>query len=30
MRSLGRKWNPLETVATWYAWRIQDDKVVAY
>ena len=30
MRTLGRKWNPLETVATWYAWRIQDDKVVAY
>ena len=30
MRTLGRKWNPLETVATWYAWRIQDDKVIAY
>lgn len=24
IRSLGRKWNPLETVATWYAWRKLD------
>ena len=30
MRALGRKWNPLETVATWYAWRTQDEKIVAY
>ena len=30
MRALGRKWNPLETVGTWYAWRAQDEKIVAY
>ncbi|MCH8157519.1 MAG: DNA-3-methyladenine glycosylase 2 family protein [Nitrospinae bacterium] len=30
MRVLGRKWHPLETVATWYAWRTQDEKIVAY
>ena len=30
MRALGRKWNPLETVGTWYAWRAQDEKVVTY
>jgi len=30
MHALGRKWHPLETVATWYAWRIQDENVVAY
>ena len=30
VRTLGRKWNPLETVATWYAWRTQDEKIVAY
>ena len=30
MRTLGRKWNPLETVATWYAWRTQDGKNIAY
>ena len=30
MRALGRKWHPLETVATWYAWRTQDEKIVAY
>jgi DNA-3-methyladenine glycosylase II len=30
MRALGRKWNPLETVGTWYAWRVQDEKVVTY
>ena len=30
MRALGRKWNPLETVGTWYAWRVQDKKVVTY
>ena len=30
MLSLGRKWHPLETVATWYAWRVQDEKIVAY
>ena len=30
MRTIGRKWNPLETVGTWYAWRAQDEKVVSY
>ena len=30
MRTIGRKWNPLETVGTWYAWRVQDEKVVTY
>ena len=30
MRALGRKWHPLETVATWYAWRTQDEKIIAY
>ena len=30
MRVLGRKWHPLETVATWYAWRTQDEKIIAY
>ena len=30
MRALGRKWTPLETVGTWYAWRVQDEKVVTY
>ena len=30
MRALGRKWNPLETVGTWYAWRVQDEKIVTY
>ena len=30
MRALGRKWHPLETVATWYAWRTQDEKIIDY
>ena len=30
MLALGRKWHPLETVATWYAWRVQDEKIIAY
>ena len=30
MYALGKKWHPLETVATWYAWRTQDEKIVAY
>ncbi len=30
MQTLGRKWNPLETVGTWYAWRAQDEKIVSY
>jgi len=30
MLALGKKWHPMETVATWYAWRIQDDEIIAY
>ena len=30
MRTIGRKWNPLETVGTWYAWQAQDEKTVSY
>ncbi|MBT6601179.1 MAG: DNA-3-methyladenine glycosylase 2 family protein, partial [Nitrospina sp.] len=30
MLVLGKKWSPLETVGTWYAWRAQDEKVVSY
>jgi len=30
MRTFGKKWHPLETVATWYAWRTQDEKIIAY
>jgi len=30
MRAIGRKWNPLETVGTWYAWRAQDEKIISY
>jgi DNA-3-methyladenine glycosylase II len=30
IRSLGIMWNPLETVATWYAWRKLDENIVAY
>ena len=30
MRTIGRKWNPLETVGTRYAWRAQDEKIVSY
>ena len=30
MQALGKKWNPLETVGTWYAWRAQDEKIVSY
>jgi DNA-3-methyladenine glycosylase II len=30
MQTLGRKWNPLETVGTLYAWRAQDEKIVSY
>ena len=30
MRTIGRKWNPLETVGTWYAWRAQDEKIISY
>jgi len=30
MQAIGRKWNPLETVGTWYSWRAQDEKIVSY
>lgn len=30
IRSLGKKWHPLETVATWYGWRKLDENIVAY
>ncbi len=30
MHALGRKWHPLETVATWYAWRRLDPVIVTY
>ncbi len=30
IRTLGKKWHPLETVATWYAWRKLDSRIVAY
>lgn len=30
MLALGKKWHPMETVATWYAWRIQDAEIIAY
>ena len=30
IRVLGRKWHPLETVATWYGWRKIDENIVAY
>ena len=30
MLALGKKWHPMETVATWYAWRIQDTEIIAY
>ena len=30
MRAIGRKWSPLETVGTWYAWRTQDEKIISY
>jgi len=30
IRSLGKKWHPLETVATWYGWRKIDENIVAY
>lgn len=28
--SIRKKWHPLETVGTWYAWRTVDAKIVAY
>ena len=30
LRAIGRKWSPLETVATWYAWRSLDANIVNY
>lgn len=30
VRSLGKKWHPYETVATWYAWRTLDQNIIAY
>lgn len=30
MVALGKKWHPMETVATWYAWRIQDAEIITY
>jgi DNA-3-methyladenine glycosylase II len=30
MLALGEKWHPMETVATWYAWRIQDAEIIIY
>lgn len=30
IQALGRKWSPLETVATWYAWRSVDEDIIAY
>jgi DNA-3-methyladenine glycosylase II len=30
LRAIGEKWHPLETVATWYAWRQQDETIIAY
>ncbi len=30
MLALSKKWHPMETVATWYAWRIQDDEIITY
>jgi DNA-3-methyladenine glycosylase II len=30
MLALGKKWHPMETVATWYAWRIQDGEIITY
>jgi len=30
IRSLGKKWHPYETIATWYAWRTLDQNIIAY
>ena len=30
LRALGKKWNPFETVATWYAWRSLNADIVNY
>jgi DNA-3-methyladenine glycosylase II len=30
VRALGEKWQPFETVGTWYTWRTMDEGIVAY
>lgn len=30
LRTLGKKWSPFETVATWYAWRSLNSDIVNY
>jgi DNA-3-methyladenine glycosylase II len=30
LRAIGKKWSPLETVGTWYAWRSLDANIVNY
>jgi DNA-3-methyladenine glycosylase II len=30
LRAIGKKWNPFETVATWYAWRSLNADIVNY
>ena len=30
IRPLAKKWQPLETVATWYAWRVLNPDIVVY
>ena len=30
LRAIGKKWSPLETVATWYAWRSLNADIVNY
>jgi DNA-3-methyladenine glycosylase II len=30
VRKLGKKWQPFETVGTWYTWRSMDECVVEY
>jgi DNA-3-methyladenine glycosylase II len=30
LRTIGKKWSPLETVGTWYAWRSLDAGIVNY
>ncbi len=30
LRAIGKRWNPLETVGTWYAWRSLNADIVNY
>ena len=30
LRTIGKKWNPFETVATWYAWRSLNANIINY